>query len=152
MPIVGFSQTFSSTRAKNFFKIVAARLVVPKRRIIGDDLRGPDAICSDDFMERYKLQKVNSHPSNFNLSIVQEFYFNISLKFSKTSGVVYVRGKNVLFSSSIICSIFERDISSASDISSFNTVTCHYDMNAYHREAYLVHLFLWSKVKHQSLV
>lgn len=111
-----------------------------------------DVIRSDNFVERYKLQSVNSHPSNFNLSIVQEFYSNISSKFFETGGVVYVRGKNVLFDPLVICSIFELDISSASDISSFNTVTYHYDMNAYHREAYLVHLFLWSKVKHQSLV
>lgn len=89
-----------------------------------------DAMCSHDLVEKYKLQRVNSHPSNFNLSIVQEFYSSFSLKFSESGRVVYVRGINVPFNPFVVCSTLGLDISSAFDISAFNTVVCHYDMNA----------------------
>ncbi|RXH97541.1 hypothetical protein DVH24_007887 [Malus domestica] len=36
-----------------------------------------------------------------------------------------------------MCSVLGLEPFSASSISSFNLLTCHYDMNAYHREAYI---------------
>ncbi|KAB2597360.1 S ribonuclease [Pyrus ussuriensis x Pyrus communis] len=43
--------TFSSTQAKNFFSVVAARKVVLERRIIWDDLSLADAIHSNDLVK-----------------------------------------------------------------------------------------------------
>lgn len=67
----------------------------------------------------------------------QEFYSNVSSKFFESGGFIYVRCIKVSFNPSVICFIFGLDVSTASDISIFNTVTCHYDMIAYHREPYL---------------
>ena len=61
----------------------------------------------------------------------------MSSKFSESGGFVYVRGIKVPFNPYVICSILDLDVSAASDISDFNTVTCHYDITTYHREAYL---------------
>ncbi|RXH78285.1 hypothetical protein DVH24_001803 [Malus domestica] len=91
-----------------------------------------DAIHSEDLLEKYKLERVKSPLSIFNLSGVHDFYSNVSSKFYEFGGVVYVSGINVLFNTSVICSVLGLDVSTA-----FNTVTCHYDMNAYHYEAYL---------------
>lgn len=58
--------TFSSTQAKNFFSVVAARKVVLERRIIWDDLSLADAIHSNDLVKWYKLQgKLSSSQFKF---------------------------------------------------------------------------------------
>ncbi|RXH68707.1 hypothetical protein DVH24_031040 [Malus domestica] len=91
----------------------------------------------DDLINCYKLHKVNSPPPTFNLSVVQEFYANVPSKFSNSGGKVYVRGVYVPFDSNVICDILGLDLSNASNMHSFDIITCHYDIHVYHHQAYL---------------
>ncbi|RXH70848.1 hypothetical protein DVH24_015470, partial [Malus domestica] len=106
--------TSSTTRAAKFYKVVVARSVVPECQVVWDDLPIGDAIIFNDLIDRYKLCKVNSPPPTFNLSVVQEFYANVPSKFPDFGSQVYVRGMH-----------------------SFDLITCHYDNDAYHHQAYL---------------
>ncbi|CAN6541675.1 unnamed protein product [Malus baccata var. baccata] len=128
---------FSSTQAKNFFSTVAARKVMRERQIIWDDLSLSYVICFDDLIEQYRLHRVNSLPPNYNISMVQEFYSNIPSNFLESGRVVYIRGVMVAFDPSIICTVLELDLSSASVSSKYNVATSQYDLSAYHREAYV---------------
>lgn len=89
----------------------------------------------DDLINHYRLQKVNSLPSSFNLSVVQEFYTNVPSKFPNSEGKVFVRGIYVPFDSHVICDILGLDLSNASNIHAF-------DLKAYHCESYLDRPFL----------
>ncbi|KAB2609979.1 S ribonuclease [Pyrus ussuriensis x Pyrus communis] len=90
----------------------------------------------DQVVERYRLYRVNSHPPNFNLSMVQEFYFNIPSNFPEPGGFVYVHGVIVAFDPSVICTILELDPSSACVSSKYNVATSQYHLSAYHHEVY----------------
>ncbi|RXH94208.1 hypothetical protein DVH24_023892, partial [Malus domestica] len=111
--------------------------IVPKHRVIWDDLPVGDAIIVDDLIDCYKLHKVNSPPSTFNLLMVQEFYANVPSKFPDYGGQVYVRGVYVPLDSNVICDILGLELSKVSNMHSLYLITCHYDIHAYHRKAYL---------------
>ncbi|RXH70618.1 hypothetical protein DVH24_013364 [Malus domestica] len=78
---------FPTSHANKFFIVVAAKTVVPKRMIVWGDLHMTDVILSQDLIEMYKLHHVNSPPSTFNISMVQEFYANVSSKLPNFGGV-----------------------------------------------------------------
>lgn len=128
---------FSSTQAKNFFYTMAARKVVPERQIIWDDLSLVDVIPSDDLAEQYRLHRVNFLLPNFNISMVKEFCYNISSNFPESSMAIYVCGVMVAFDPSIICTVLELDLSSATVSSKYNVATSQYDLSAYHHESYV---------------
>lgn len=57
--------------------------------------------------------------------------------FPESSRVVYVHGILVPFDPSVIYMVLELGPFFTSVLSSYNLVTCQYDMIAYHREAYV---------------
>lgn len=127
-------QIFPTTQTLNFYKVIVRRKMVSEKRIIWDDFPCQDAMLADDLINHYHLQKVNSPPSSFNLSVVQEFYAYVPSNFPDSRGKFFVQG---IYDSRVICDILGLDLSNAYSIHVLDFITYYYDMKAYHCEAYL---------------
>ncbi|TQD73302.1 hypothetical protein C1H46_041161 [Malus baccata] len=80
-------------------------LKLPEKLFLREKLSWMTSLCLMPSCLMIQTLSVNSPPSTFNLSMVQEFYAKVSSKFLDSGGEVYVCEVLVQFDSSVICSV-----------------------------------------------